>query len=129
GRGVEIEAIDYVAPVGGQGPAVLRFGLRRARLGELPSEPAEFDHRAAGAIGQHYRHLQQHLEHVADVVRVELGKTLGAIPALQQKGLSRRDRRQALLQAPGLAGNDEWGETPKSLLDIGERGCVAITGY
>src|SRR5207245_1598648 len=50
-------------------------------------------------------------------------------PALQQKGLSRRDRRQALLQAPGLAGKDEWGETPKSLLDIGECGFVGVTGY
>jgi hypothetical protein len=54
-----------------------------SRLGELSGNAAELDHRAARAKGQHHRHLQQHLEHVADVVGMELGKALGAIPALQ----------------------------------------------
>ena len=46
-------------------------------------EAAEFDDRAAGAKRQDHRHLQQHLEHVPDVVRVEFGKAFRTIAALQ----------------------------------------------
>ena len=98
--GVEIEAVDDVAAVGRQGDAVLRLGVGRARLGELAGEPPELDHRAGGAEGQHHRHLQQHLEGVADVVGVELGEALGAVAALQQEGLAGGDIGRA---APSVA--------------------------
>ena len=128
-RVVEVEAVDDVAAIGRQGAAVLRLGIRGARLGELAGEPAELDHRAAGAKGQHHRHLQQHLEHVADVVRVELGEALGAVAALQQKGLAGRDRGEPLLQPPRLAGEDQRRKAVQRLLDPGERRLVGITGH
>ncbi len=127
--GVEIEAVDDVAAIGRQGHAVLRLGVGRARLGELPGEPAELDHRAAGAEGQHHRHLQQHLEGVADVVRVELGEALGAVAALQQEGLAGGDIGQPVLQPPRLAGEDQRREAVQRLLDPGERGLVGIARH
>ena len=56
--GAELAAVDDVAAVGGQGDAVHRLHVRRARLGELPGDAPELDHRAGGAVGQHHRHLQ-----------------------------------------------------------------------
>ncbi len=97
------------------------FDVGRARLGELAGEPAQFDHRAAGAKGQHHRHLQQHLEHVADVVGVEFGEAFGAVAALQQKGLAGGDRGQPLLEPPGLAGKHQRREIVQGFLDPGER--------
>ncbi len=94
---VEFEAVDDVAAVRRQGSAVLRLGIRGARFGELASKPAELDHRAAGAKGQHHRHLQQHLEHVADIVRMEFRETFGAVAALQQKSFPGRDCGEPLL--------------------------------
>ena len=126
-RGVKVEAVDDVAAIGRQGLTVLGFDLRGARLGELSGEPAELDDRAARAIGQHHRHLQQHLKHVADVVRVKLGKALGAVAALQQKGLARRHRSQAVLEPPRLAGEDEGRKAMQGFLDAGECGFVGIS--
>ncbi len=80
--GVEIEAVDDVAAIGGERDPVLRLAVRGARLGELTGHPPELDHRAGRAEGQHHRHLQQYLEAVADVVGVELGEAFGAVAAL-----------------------------------------------
>ena len=114
---VEIEAVDDVAAIGGQRDAVLRLGVRRARLGELAGQPAELDDRAGGAEGQHHRHLQQHLEAVADVVRVELGEAFGAVAALQQEGLAGGDVGQPVLQAARLAGENQRRIPVQRLLD------------
>ena len=127
--GVEIEAVDDVAAIGRQRDAVLRLGVGGARLGELAGEAADLDHRAGGAEGQHHRHLQQHLEGVADVVRVELGEALGAVAALQQKGLAGRDIGEPVLQPPRLAGEDQRREAAQRLLDPGERRLVGITRH
>jgi hypothetical protein len=39
---------------------------------------------------------------------MELGKALGAIAALQQEGLAGRDIGEPVLEAPRLAGENEW---------------------
>ncbi len=126
--GVEVEAVDDVAAVGGQGDPVLRLGLRRARLGELAGQAAELDDRTGGAEGQHHRHLQQHLEGVADVVGVELGEAFGAVAALQEERLAGGDVGEPVLQAPGFAGEDQRREAVQRLLDAGERGFIGIAG-
>src|SRR5271165_7512319 len=64
---------------------------------------------------------------MSDVVRMEFGKALGAIAALQQKGLTRRDRGKALLEAPGLAGKNQRRKPVQRFLDAGERRLVGIT--
>ena len=125
---VEVEAVDDVAAVGRQGTSVLRFGVRGAGLGKLAGEAAELDDRAAGAKGQHHRHLQQHLEHVADVVRMKFGKALGAVATLQQEGLAGRHRGEALLQPPRLAGKDQRWKPLQRFFDASERRLVRISG-
>ncbi len=92
----ELDVIDDVAAIARQLLAVARLARRRARLGELPRDTAHFHHRRSGRIGQHHRHLQEDAEKIADVVGAVLGETLGAVPALQQKGLARRHPRRAL---------------------------------
>ena len=128
-RFVEIEAVNNVAAVGGQSDAVAGLGVGRTRLSELSGEPTELDHRAAGAKGKHDRHLQQHLEHVADVVGVKFGEALGAVAALQQKRLTGRDIRQPLFEASSLPGKDQGRKAPQRLLDIGERRLVGIARH
>jgi hypothetical protein len=79
----------------------------RPRLGELAGHAAHFHDRARGPEGQHHRHLQQHLEGVADVVRVELRETLRAVAALEQKCAALGDSAELCLEAPRLAGEDQ----------------------
>ena len=59
---------------------------------------------------------------------MKLGKALGTVAALQQKGLARRDRSQALLEPPRLAGEDQRREAMQRLLDESQRGLVGIAG-
>ena len=106
-RFLEVDAVDDVAAVGRQGRVALGFGVRRARLGELAGQPAHLHHRRARGIHQHHGHLEQHLEGVADVVRMEFGKALRAVAALQQKGLALRGERKLVGQRPRLAGEDQ----------------------
>ena len=103
----EVHAVDHVAAVGRQGDAVDRLGVGGARLGELAGQPADLDHRHRRAEGQHHRHLQQHAEHVADVVGMKLGEALGAVAALQQERLALGDLRQQPLQPARLAGEHQ----------------------
>ena len=86
--GGELAAIDIVAAIGRQRHAVLGLEIVGARLGELAGDAAHFHHRHAGGEGQHHRHLQQHAEGVADIVGMEFGEALGAVPALQQESLA-----------------------------------------
>ena len=85
--GVEFDAVDVVAAIGGKGHAALGLGVLRAGLGELAGDAADFDHGHGAGEGQDHRHLQQHAEGVADIVGMELGEALGAIPALKQESL------------------------------------------
>ena len=75
----------------------------------------------AAGEGQHHRHLQEDAEEVADVVGAVLGEALGAIAALQQERLARRDLRQRLLQVARLAGKNQRRKGRKLRLDVGER--------
>ncbi len=81
--GREGDVVDDVAAIARQLHAVLAFGRRRARLGELAGDAPELHHRAAARIGQHHGHLQENPEEIADRVGAMLGKALGAVAALQ----------------------------------------------
>lgn len=82
---VEVDAIDDIAPVSRQRHAIDGFVTGRAGLGELAGHAPYLDHRTAGREGHDDRHLQQHLEGVANLGGREFGETLGAIAALQQE--------------------------------------------
>ncbi|MPL73688.1 hypothetical protein SDC9_19494 [bioreactor metagenome] len=129
GLGGEVEAVDDVAAIARQLDAADRLGRGRARLGELPGHAPDLDHRHFRAPGQHDRHLQHHLEGVADVVGGEFGKALGAVAALQQERLTTRGLRQIRLQPARLAGEDERRHLGELRLDRAERSRVGIVGH
>ena len=79
----------------------------RARLGELPGDAAHLDHRHAGGVGQHHRHLQDDLELVPDGVGGELGEGLGAVAGLEQEGVAVGHVGQLRGEVARLAGEDE----------------------
>ncbi len=106
-RLVEGKAVDDVAAVGGQLHSLHGLGRRRARLGELAGDAAHLHHRHLGAVGQHHRHLQQHLEGVAHGGGPELVEALGTIPALKKERLPPADGGEFPAQAPRLAGEDQ----------------------
>ena len=122
----ELDAVDDVAAIARQLDAVLLLGRRRARLGELAGDAADLHHRRAAGEGQHHRHLQEHAEEVADVVRAVLVEALGAVAALQQESLAGRDARERLLQAARLACKNQRRKGRKLLLDRGKRRLVRI---
>ena len=95
--GGEVEPVDDVAAVAWQLYITFHFGRCRTWFRHLASHAADFNHWHFGAIGQHHRHLQHHLECVADVIGSEFSKAFGAISALQQKGLAARNSGQFFL--------------------------------
>ncbi len=103
----EVEAVDRVAAVGRQRDAVAGLGVGGARLGVLPGEPAELDHRDRGGVGQHDGHLQQHPELVADVVGGDAVEGLGAVAALEQERLAPGHRGELGLELVALAGEHQ----------------------
>ena len=116
----ELDAVDDVAAIARQLLAVLHFGQRRARLGELSGDAAKLHHRRAAGISQHHGHLQQHPEEIADGVGAMLGEAFGAIAALQQEGLAGGDAGELLLQLARFAGENERRKGGELLLDFGE---------
>ena len=122
----KVQLVDDVAAIAGQLLPVHRFGRGRARLGELPGHAPHLYRGHLGAVGQHHGHLQHHLEGVADVVGVEIGKALGAVAALQQEGLAARHGRQFRFQAPRLAGEDQRRIGGQPALDLGQGRGVGI---
>ena len=121
---VEGHAVDHVAAVCGESDSVHGLGVRRTRLGELARKPPDLHHRELGTVGEHHRHLQQDTEGVAHRVGVKFREALGAVAALQQKGLAFADPRQALLQPARLAGEHQRGRGLEALSGRGERGRI-----
>ena len=107
GRLGEIGRVDDVAPVAGQRHAVTGFQIRRPRFGVLPRKTADADHALLESVHQHQAHLQQHLEPVGDDVWRAVGKTLGAIAALQHKLATGRGIGELLAQRHNLPGGDQ----------------------
>ena len=104
---VEVDAIDDIAPVSRQRHAIDGFVTGRAGLGELAGHAPYLDHRTAGREGHDDRHLQQHLEGVANLGGREFGETLGAIAALQQERAALGHLGELPSQLPCFAGEDQ----------------------
>ena len=107
GRGLELEVVDDVAEVRRQLDAVALLGGCRARLGELARDAADLQRRHARAVGEHERHLQDHLELVADVVGRELGERLRAVARVEQEAVALGDARERCAQRARLAREHE----------------------
>ena len=93
------ERVHDVAAVGRQAQCVDRGA---ARLGVLPGDPADLDHRHARAVGEHDRHLQQGADRGTDVRLGVVDEGLGAVAALQQEGPALRDGGEPALEAVDL---------------------------
>ena len=94
-RGIRGEPVDHVAAVGLQAQ---RVDVGRPRLGVLPGDAGHLDHRHAGAVGQHHRHLQQGADVAPDVRFGVVDERLRAVAALQQERLAAGDLGQQALE-------------------------------
>ena len=114
-----IEVIDGITTVGRKPGR--RLDISRARLGVLPCQPPQLDHRQAGTVGEHDGHLQQGPYLAADALGGVRRKRLGAVAALEQEGLApghccqpeaqcvallRLDERRHLLEGARHLGQD-----------------------
>ncbi len=123
---VELDAVDDVAAIARQRHAVDRLVVGRARLGELAGDAADLHHRLGAGEGQHHRHLQEHAEEVADVVRAMLGEAFGAIAALQEEPVSGSDGSKLLLQLARLTCKNQRRKGRETGLGLLERSHVRI---
>ena len=124
--GREGGVVDDVAAIARQFDAVALLHRRGARLGELTGDAADLHHRRGGGIGEHHRHLQEHAEEVADVVRPMFGEAFRTVAALQQKSLPVGHAGERLFQAARLAGKNQRREGGELFLDVGQRLPVRI---
>ena len=122
----EFRAVDDVAAIDRQLDTVALLGRRRARLGELSGDAADLHHRRRRRVGQDHGHLQEHAKEVADIVGAVLGEAFGAIAALQQECLARRDLGERPLEIARLAGEHQRRKGRKLAFDVGQRLRVRI---
>ena len=129
-RGLELEVVDDVAEERRQLEAVALLGRRRAGLGELPGDAPDLERRNARAVREHERHLQDHLELVADVVGRELGERLRAVAGVEQEALALRDACERRAERACLAREHERRHRPQfaeravELVGVGPRGLL-----
>ena len=112
----------------GQLLAVALLDRGRARLGELSGDPADLHRRHAGAVGEHHRHLQDHLELVADVVGRELRERLRAVARVEQEAVALADRGERFPQRTRLAREHERRHATKLVGDAFEVGRLGPVG-
>ena len=103
--------------------AVDRLGVGRAGLGELAGDPAHLHDRDARAVAEHDRHLEDHLQAIADPVGGEGVEGLGAVTGLQQERPPVGDLREGGGEVAGLAGEHERREAGE-LLEAGLEGAL-----
>ncbi len=115
---VETDAVDDVTPISRERHAIDDFVIGRARLGKLPSHASDLDHRAARSEGHDDRHLQQHLEGVANLRRRKLHEAFGAIAALQQERPALGHLGKLAAQLPCFAGKHQRRIAGQRLFDL-----------
>ena len=120
----ERDVVDDVAPVDRESHSVLRLRGLRARLGELPGDPAELHHGHTRAVREHDGHLEEDPKRVPQVVGAELRKTFRAVAALEHERAAFRRVRQLRFQTADLAAEHERGMRREFAFDL--RQCVAI---
>ena len=123
--GVELEVVHDVAEERRQLDAValLRSGHERG-LANWPAMRPIFTRRHAGAVREHQRHLEDHLELVADVVGRELGERLRAVAGVQQEPVALGDARERRAQRARLAREHERRHRAQLGERVVERGRV-----
>ena len=104
-----VRAVDDVAAERRQIDVPDAFERADARLGELPGDASDLDHRHSERIGQHDGHLEDDAQLLTDVDGRELFEALGAVAGLQQEGVAGGDMAEGCLQRSRLAGEHQRG--------------------
>ena len=110
----------------GKSHAILDLVVGGAGLGELTRDAADFDDRLRAGESQHDRHLQEHAEEVADIVRTMLGEALGAVATLEQESLAIGDAGQLLLQLARLTCKNQRRKGRKTRLGLRQHCLVRV---
>lgn len=104
---IDVVAVQNVSSEAGQLHAVDHFRRARPRLGILASHAANADDALIGAPDEHQTHLKQQLDLGLDGALLAVVEQLGAVAALQQKGISLGDLAQVSFQGVDLTGVDQ----------------------
>jgi hypothetical protein len=112
--------MDDVPAEGRQLDAVHDLGLGRARLGELAGDTADLHDRQRGAVRQHRRHLQEHLQLLADPDRGDVAERLDAVAGVQQEGAALCNLAERGPERARFPGEDERRQAAQPLHDRGE---------
>ena len=111
--------VDDVTPEHRQLDLANELRRRRARLGELPGDAADFHDRDTRAVGEDDRHLQDDLQLVADRVGREVVEGLGTVAGLEQERLAGGDSAERASESARLAGKHERWERRELGKDLG----------
>jgi len=103
----EIETVDRVTSVSGQGYLTTGFGVLGARLGVLACDASNLHDRQLGGVGQHHTHRQQDAQLGLDVVGAYPGEGLGAVAALEQEGFAIGHPGDSCPEVVTFAGEDQ----------------------
>ena len=125
---IEADTVDDVAAVRREGHAVDGLVAGGARFGELAGHAPDLYYRTSGGEGHHDRHLQQHLEGVADLRCGEFGEAFRAITTLQQKRAALGDLSELPAQLPCLASEHQWRQARQCVLDALQMRGVGVFG-
>jgi hypothetical protein len=87
--------------------AVHDLGRRRSRLRELAGDTADPDHRQRRRIREHGRHLQHHLEPLANRRSRDVVERLDAVAGLQEEGAALAHPAERCEKRARLAREDE----------------------
>src|SRR5665809_70804 len=112
---VEDRVVYRMPPKGWKALPVRALRRRRPRLGELPCDTPDLHHRQARTVGEHYGHLQDDLQLVANVIRRELAERLRALAGLKNEGLTPARLSQRVGQPAGFAGENKGRKLSKLL--------------
>ncbi len=113
--------VDDVTPKRRQLHAVDDLGRSAARLRELPGDPSHPHHGQRRRVREDRRHLQQHLEPLADRGGRDVVERLDAVSGLEQERASLADLAERREERPRLSGEDERRKSAKALTHGRER--------
>lgn len=125
---IDVVAVQNISSEAGQLHAVDHFRRARPRLGVLASHAANANHTLVCAPDEHQTHLKQQLDLGLNGALLAVVEQLGAIAALQQKGISLGDLTQVSFQGVDLTGVDQRRHPRELSGGLLELGGVGIGG-
>ena len=126
--GRRLVRVDDVPAEGRELDAVDDLGRAGARLRELPGDAPDLDHRERRAVGQHRRHLQQHLQLLADRRSRDVAERLDAVARLEEERAALADLAERREQRPRLSREDERRQRAQAIPDAASAAASGHSG-